>query len=232
MDLGNRSSLAEVDGRSIKLENEVLIVPEPNVDGRRNTALCLNCGMEIKKSVESGDEWYVKWALKKFNEGDERFARLRLLVKVKISKGDLSFHPCDAEDQKRLERAKEEVKKLIEAGDPDILIEDIPLYETRRLTPLLGIEKWYQIFNPRQLLTLVKFVKLIREVGKKVEEEKLREGLSKEDAFKFAEAVTAYLAISLCKYINYNSITTRWDSTWLKFGETLSVRGIAMMWNW
>ncbi|MCS7144688.1 MAG: hypothetical protein NZ879_06675, partial [Archaeoglobaceae archaeon] len=236
VDLGNRSSLAEVDGRSIKLGNEALIVPEPNVDGRRNTALCLHCGMEIKKSVESGDEWYVKWALKKFNEGDERFARQRLLVKVKISKGDLSFHPCDAEDQKRLERAKEEVKKLIEAEDPDLPVDLFAPYQmgtagTFKIT-LWGFDRFYKLFNPRQLITLVKLVKLIREVGKKVEEEKLREGLSKEDAFKFAEAVTAYLAISLCKYINYNSITTRWHPVMSIVGETLSVRGIAMMWNW
>ncbi|MCX8000227.1 MAG: hypothetical protein N3A69_14950, partial [Leptospiraceae bacterium] len=52
---------------------------------------------------------------------------------------------------------------------------------------LWGFDRFYKLFNPRQLITLVKLVKLIREVGKKVEEEKLREGLSKEEAFKFAE---------------------------------------------
>ncbi|MCS7119400.1 MAG: hypothetical protein RMH75_06060 [Archaeoglobaceae archaeon] len=191
VDLGRRSSLAEVDGRSIKLENETFFVPELNVDARRNIARCLYCGMEINESVESGDEWHVKWALKKVNEGDERFARQRLLVKVKIADGDLSFHPCDAEDQKKLEKAKEEVKKLIEAANVDVPQENLWNYTSGTAGNISiivwGFDRFYKLFNPLQLITLVKLVKLIREVGKKVEEEKLREGLSKEEAFKFAE---------------------------------------------
>lgn len=57
-------------------------------------------------------------------------------------------------------------------GDADIPYELIPEYEVRRITPILGAKKWSQFFNPRQLLTLVKLVKLIREAGKKVEEKK------------------------------------------------------------
>jgi len=33
-------------------------------------------------------------------------------------------------------------------------------------------------------------------------------------------------------FADFNSVTTRWNSGWLKFEESLSVRGIAMMWNW
>jgi len=65
------------------------------------------------------------------------------------------------------------------------------------MVTLWGFDKWYKLFNPRQLLTLVKLVKLIREAGKQIEQEKIREGLSKEKAFKYAEAITTYLAIAL-----------------------------------
>jgi putative DNA methylase len=47
--------------------------------------------------------------------------------------------------------------------------------------------EWYKLFNPRQLLTLVKLVKLIREVGKQIEQEKVKEGLSKEESFEYTE---------------------------------------------
>jgi len=59
--------------------------------------------------------------------------------------------------------------------------------------------------------------------------------LSKEEAFKYAEAVVTYLTLALLKYELYNSITT-----WLHPGNPWGVdvspslpdRGIAMNWNW
>jgi len=96
----------------------------------------------------------------------------------------------------------------------------------------LGFDKWYKLFNPRQLLTLVKLVKLIREAGKRVEEEKVKQGWSREDAYKYAEAVTTYLAIALARYADYNFLSNLWDCNIPKISHGLTMRGIAMMWNW
>jgi putative DNA methylase len=92
--------------------------------------------------------------------------------------------------------------------------------------------EWYKLFNPRQLMTLVKLVKLIREAGKQIEQEKISEGLSKEESFEYAEGVTAYLTIALCKHADFNSIVSHWTTTWLIPNEALAMRGIAMVWNW
>jgi len=62
---------------------------------------------------------------------------------------------------------------------------------------LWGFDKFYKLFNPRQLLALVKLIKLIREAGKQIEQEKIKEGLSKEEAIRYAEAITTYLAYSV-----------------------------------
>lgn len=240
------SEYAKVSGQKITLEKDGKIyfsenVPESNIHPRRSTAICLLCGNPIRFVDENGEhhvegknmEWYVKWALKKYHEGDERFARQRLLVKVKVVDGDLIFEPCTEEDNAKLERAKERVRELMERGDSDIPREEISPYEMRSIWVLAyGFNKWYHLFNPRQLLTLVKLVKLIREVGKKVEEEKIREGWSEEDSFAYAEAVATYLSVGLCKFADFNSVSNRWNPGWLKFEETLSVRGIAMMWSW
>jgi putative DNA methylase len=101
-----------------------------------------------------------------------------------------------------------------------------------------GFDKFFKLFNPRQLLTLVKLVKLIRETGKRIEEEKLREGWNKEDAFKYSEIMTTYLALWFINYVRFNSIVTHWDAaSWglvgaLKVKHSLAMRGIAMTWNW
>jgi len=64
-------------------------------------------------------------------------------------------------------KSKEEVEKLLETNDPDIPREAMPLYEARSIWVIVyGFNQWYKLFNPRQLLTLVKLVKLIREAGK------------------------------------------------------------------
>jgi len=196
--------------------------------------------------------FYPKRALRDWNQRLEQYlegkigldelrdalARPRLLVKVRVVNKDLKFEPCTEEDNEKLWRALEKLKQTWR--DPDIPTEPIPEYETRRITPILGAKYWYQFFNPRQLLTLVKLVKLIREVGKRVEEEKLREGWSKKDAFKYAEAVTTYLAIALCRHIYDNAVIVSWNpatgygssSALLRSSHALAYRGIAVVWNW
>lgn len=224
-------------------------VPRANIEARKSQLTCLACGNIIKYADEGGrhytervrgnNEFYVKFALRRYHEGDERFARQRLLVKVKVDK-ELVFEPCSDEDNLKLERAKEKVKELIEEGDADVPSEELPPYGNMggggHFLPLnYGMNKWYKLFNPRQLLTLVKLVKLIREVGKRVEKEKLAEGWEKEKAFEYAEAVVTYLAIALVRYVDYNTLCTVWNyggQLPAQVAHTISMRGIAMMWNW
>ncbi|MGC8933456.1 MAG: DUF1156 domain-containing protein, partial [Candidatus Methanodesulfokora sp.] len=193
---------------------------------------------------------YVKFALELYNRGEgygtntelppwinEIPARQRLFVKVKVKQGNLEFEPCLENDQEKLELARQEIEKLLKQKDPDIPKEELAPYGTQAiggyLQPLnYNMTEWYKLFNPRQLLTLVKLVKLIREAGKLIEEEKIKEGLSKEEAFRYAEAIATYLATMLTKYVDHNTLCTCWHPVLLIIAHTLSMRGIAMMWNW
>jgi putative DNA methylase len=257
---------AQVKGVNVKAAGRHFKVPEGNIEARRETATCLLCHQPIMQiDPQTGKHYtetkslpvdakerlkgYVKYALELYNK-DEGYgtnsgvpswmnevpARQRLLVKVKVKQGDLEFETCTEKDQEKLEKAKEEVKKLLETSDPDIPREAIPLYEARSIWVIVyGFNQWYKLFNTRQLLTLVKLAKLIREAGKQIEREKVKEGLSKEEALKYAEAITTYLAIALARYADYNCLNTMVDSAnpWgIKIAHALSVRGIAMQWNW
>ncbi|MEM4546578.1 MAG: DUF1156 domain-containing protein [Nitrososphaerota archaeon] len=220
-------------------------VPKANVDARRKTATCLVCNSTIKKTGKN-KKWYVREALKEYNSILERYlrgevslkellaskARPRILARVRIIGKELEFQPATEEDNEKLWKALEKLRQIW--GDPDIPTEPIPPYGNLGgglRFPVDIVEKWYQFFNPRQLLTLVKLVKLIREAGKRVEEEKLKQGWDKEKAHKYAKAVTTYLAIALCKYANYDSLVNVWNLS-LIMAHSLSMRGIAMMWNW
>ncbi|MGC9115819.1 MAG: DUF1156 domain-containing protein, partial [Fervidicoccaceae archaeon] len=203
----------------------------------------------LSKEVKERLKGYVKFALELYNKGEgygtntelppwinEIPARQRLLVKVKVKQGDLEFDPCTEEEQRKLVLARRDVEKMLREGDPDITKEPIPLYEARSIWVInYGMTKWYKLFNPRQLLTIVKLVKLIREAGKRVEEEKLREGWEREKAHKYAEAIATYLAIALVRYVDHNNTATLLHPSnpmGIEIAHALSTRGIAMMWNW
>jgi putative DNA methylase len=241
VDLG-KNVKAEVDARTgiIRIAGKEYRVPAPNVVARSQTARCLMCEMPIK----ADREWYVKEAIKEWNENLDRYfsgeisleqllnsrARPVILIKVRAD-GDLVFEPAGKEETEKLWKAAEKLRQMW--GDPDIPTEPLAGYERRQLMVCTstGACKWFKLFNPRQLLTLVKLVKLIREVGKRVEQEKVKEGLSKEEAFKYAEAVTTYLTMILLKFADYSSLTAGWNQS-LIMGHSLSMRGIAMVWNW
>jgi putative DNA methylase len=251
-----RQGYVEVGGRKYN-------VRRPNIDARREAATCLYCGNQIRyylpklsrhsvekpKNVEA--VWYVKHALREWNRLLEEYlsgrielekllespARPTLLAKVKVKEGDLEFEPATNQDIRKLWNALEKLRLMW--SDPDIPIELFAPYQMGtagafRIT-LWGFDKWFKLFNPRQLLTLVKLVKLIREAGKKVEEEKLREGWSEEDAFKYAEAITAYLAIALARFVDHNNLVTLLHPSnpmGIEVAHALSMRGLAMQWNW
>jgi putative DNA methylase len=200
----------------------------------------------LPEGVKNRLESYVKFALKLYNKSTnyeevnnlpnwakEVPARLRLLVKVKRVKSDLKFEPCTEKDQEKLELARQELENLLKQKDPDIPTEEISLYSVRYLFPILyGMTEWYKLFNPRQLLTLVRLVRLIREAGKQIEKEKLKDRLSQEEARKYAEAITTYLTIVATRYVDFNSLVTAWNPGYEIIQHTLAVRGIAMQWNW
>jgi len=257
---------AQVSGLKITAAGEEFRVPESNIEARKEKAICLLCHQPIMQidqqtgkhysvtkslpnEVKERLKGYAKFALELFNKGigygtnsdipqwvNEIPARQRLLVKVKVKDGDLEFESCTEKDQEKLEIARKEILKMLEANDPDIPEEVISPYSVRYLFPILyGMTEWYKLFNPRQLLILVKLVKLIREAGKQIEQEKVKEGLSEEEAFKYAETVTTCLGIALMKFVDYNTLVNLWNPgswSWNKVAHSLSMRGIAMQWNW
>lgn len=206
--------------------------PRSNIQAKRKNATCLICNTRI-----GGDEsFYAKQALREWNQNLERYfagdvteeqllnskARPRIIVKVKK---DITFEPVT--DEEKLRKALEKLKRIW--GDPDVPTEPISEYEIRILS--YGFDKFFKLFNPRQLLTFVKLVKLVREVGKRVEDEKSKIW-GRDKARKYAEAIVTYLSIVLLKHSDYNCISTHWHSSFLIISNGLAIRGIPMMWNW
>lgn len=248
--LGNEAlTRAHVDGLTIHVDNTTYRVPEKTVHARRETATCLLCSQPIKyidietkthhpdkknlpKDIKNV-KWYVKYALEHSVTSPfspEALARPFLLAKVK-NENNISFEPCTDRDQYSLTLAEKEIETLLTDEDPDIPREPISPYSVRYLFPLLyGFTHWYTLFTSRQLLILIALVKLIRTAGTEIEKEKITQGFTPEQAFTYARIIVTYLSLALCKYADYNSLTTYWNPSLIR-APTMAVRGIAMNWN-
>jgi len=234
-------------------DDKTIKVPERNIHSRSERAVCLNpsCKGKIrfidtesrkhyldKSKVPNNKrlEWYVKYALRKYNDGDRDIAEPTIFVKVRKNKGKVQFEECTNEDQSKLKFAANEIENLTGKGDPDIPTELLAPYGQRYLAPLnYGMKRWMEIFNPRQLLVLVKLIKLIRVAGRILEEEKIKDGFDPIKAFSYVECVVVYLAIALTRYAMFNSLFSSIRASTMMgsiVAECLRYRGIGPVWNW
>ena len=126
-----------------------------------------------------------------------------VLAAVKLEDG--SFVEPTREMLEAYRRAEEELRArwydLL--ADDLIPVEDIPEGDKTREVLNRGIDRFYKLFNARQLLTHATMVGLIREAYKRM----LDEGYEPE----YARAVATYLALGHDKVLNYNSAITTWD---------------------
>jgi putative DNA methylase len=114
------------------------------------------------------------------------------------------FKPCGKYDFEAFSKAYLELAEQIEELRDYLPDTPIPR-ENEVFAPLreLGIEYWYQLLNPRQLLILLKLVKYVSERCKVLIEEKGEHGL----------AIATYLAFGIDKISNYNTLASTWHES-------------------
>ena len=86
-----------------------------------------------------------------------------------------------------------------------------------------GMDKWNKLFNPRQLLTLVTYVKIINEV-----KEKLRLDHESDKV----EAIATYLALVLDRCADMNCRLAHWDSSRSGSKTASAQHSLNLMWNY
>ncbi|EZQ01569.1 hypothetical protein CM19_12885 [Candidatus Acidianus copahuensis] len=209
IDLGKVNAKVEDKMNKVIVGDKVFHLPRGNNEPRKRAFTCLICGRRVNYIEINGKKVpYVKYAISSFYTSDRPIARQRLLVKVKQEEG-LRFEPCENQDKLDLSR--------VNLLDVDVPKEKIPGYSKLNIKlPLYGIDEWYKMFSSIHLVVLLKLVKLIREVGEITADEELM----------------SFLAISLSKTVDYNSLVSHWNIGAMNVGDTLAFRGLPIVWNW
>jgi putative DNA methylase len=104
-----------------------------------------------------------------------------------------------------------------------------------------GLDEWWKLFSPRQLVALTTFSDLLCDVRERVREDALAAGSTDDDvrlrdsgsgAAAYADAVVTYLAFAIDKSADYWSTTCSWHNTGEKIRNTFGRQAIPMTWDW
>ena len=179
----------------------------------RSVGKCPNCSSVIEDDV-------IKSQAQKEGLGHQLYA-----VAYKEGKSSLQFRVPSEIDFDGVRKAEQYLINKLEDFSlnhiiPDI---DIPHGEETERSYLFGIEKWSQLFNTRQLLTLVTYVEIINEAKAKIQAEYEPEK---------AEAIITYLALVLTRCADKNSRLSRINPGLGTTEEASSQHSLNLMWNY
>ncbi|PVU77480.1 DNA methyltransferase, partial [Acidianus hospitalis] len=228
-ELNKQTIEAKVSKNKIIVSEKTYEVPEGNVNAKSNNARCLYCNNVFPGK---GDKWYVREAIKEWNEKYEKYlngeisleelqnakARPTLLVKFKGKGKDLEFNEIDEKDRNMFWRSFEKLR-VIDINN--IPIEKIAEYASRYTTIPWGMDKFYKLFNARQLIVFSKIITKLNEIREKIKENE-----------KYREAIITYLTIAFLNHIRYNCMVTSVHPSRTFITHALAFRGIVFTWNW
>lgn len=193
----------KTDGKEFKVE---IIENETSFDKLK----CIHCKERLFTSEEVIRNWIKRHKellkiclsgdIEKAKKAREELLSTHVLLVKQTSNG---FVPCDENDRKNFFKAFLDLTQQIRELKPFIHISPIPS-ENDVFKPIrnYGIEYWYQLFNPRQLLTLAKLMKYTHDRV---------ETLIKEKG-EYGAAIGVYLALGIDKLTDYNNIATMWHT--------------------
>ena len=186
--------------------------PAPTV--RRSEATCPCCGRRLGSA-----EVRRQLAARRGGAADAQ-----LLAVVTATAGGRRYREATALDREGAARAAQALTHL-KASDPGAVPdEQLPAAGTLGFSVRgFGLERWGDLFLPRQALALATLARLVRGA----EEHLLQEGA----AVAAAHAAATCLALAVDRQADYSSSLCRWHTTRALVNNTFGRQAISMVWD-
>jgi adenine-specific DNA methylase len=179
----------------------------------RGVGKCCNCENVIENSV-------IMQAASRKELDCQVYA-----VAFKKGKSSLDFRLPKNLDLSGIEKSKEKIKNIRNEPEKSILIPDTLIPEGKDLDEQIRTfcPSWSDMFNPRQLLTLVTYVEIINEA-----KEKIREEFGEEKA----QAIVTYLALVLDRCVDRNCRLSIWHTARSSVERASTQHALNLTWNY
>jgi adenine-specific DNA methylase len=151
--------------------------------------------------------------------------QLMAVVTVRRDSTGKNYRGPSQADATAFESAVRALQLLLETDGGDCVpTEDIQCYEPRRISPpLYGLNRFADLFNDRQLLSLATITKSAKEVFTKVE------SIHGAD---YARAVVSLLAMPIDWFVDKESTLARWHTSGEKVSGTFGRQALGIVWNY
>ncbi|MFW9996238.1 MAG: DUF1156 domain-containing protein [Candidatus Odinarchaeota archaeon] len=184
----------------------------------RGVAKCLVCGSsiaarDVRKQFHQGKAGQRMIAVVYYQEG-KKGKKYRVIT-------DEDFKVYQ-EAEKYLEKRSFELEK--EWGISPVPDEEIPLMSGTFNVPIYGMNKWGDLFNSRQKLSLITFTEKIRAAYQQM----LQEGYEKE----YAKVITVYLALVHDRLTDKNATLVVYNVVGEKIEHVFGRQALPMTWDY
>lgn len=193
--------------------NDKVIVSNPKFDGtiKRSAAICPNCGYTT--SAEN-----VRRQISRVDGGAD-LSEMYCVIYTKQNQQYKFFRKAEQDDIELFQKAKrilnqnDNYKKLVPS-------EELPYLRSIFNVNLIGIDKWYKLFNSRQLLSIIVFIQFIKKY-------KIRKSNSSKE---FEDATKTILTFILDRCIDYWSSLAVWANDFI--AHTFGRQALGIIWDY
>ena len=146
-------------------------------------------------------------------------------IAYKKGKGSLEFKTPTKLDLEGLNKAAIYFQSQIQHFQDAVILPDVSIYPGFNTDQLLryGMDSWDKLFNQRQLLTLVTYVKIINEAKALIQAEYKLEKV---------EAIATYLALVLDRCVDRNCRLSIWHTARASIERASTQHALNLTWNY
>ena len=139
------------------------------------------------------------------------------------------FRAPTKEEHEAVEKAEKQIEQKMSQWQNRGLVPDEEYFKgfSDRCS-VYGVEKWSDLFNPRQLLTHVTYLDKFLEAKTKLFAGKKRDG----EEWCFAAAVTTYGAMVFDACVDYNCLLSIWHSTRSLIAHMMALQAFPFKWSY